>query len=44
MQKMELEKIKKELANMDEKWVSKFEKIARDLISKGEKGELDFQK
>ncbi len=44
MQKMELEKIKKELANMDEKWVNKFEKIARDIISKGEKGELDFQK
>jgi len=44
IQKMELEKIKKELANMDEKWVNKFEKIARDLITKGEKGELDFQK
>jgi len=44
IQKMELEKIKKELANMDEKWVNKFEQIARDIISKGEKGELDFQK
>ena len=44
IQKMELEKIKKELANMDEKWVSKFEKIASDIISKGAKGELDFQK
>ena len=44
MQKMELEKIKKELANMDEKWVNKFEKIAMDIISKGEKGKLDFQK
>ncbi len=44
MQKMELEKIKKELANMDEQWVNKFEKIAREIISKGERGELDFQK